>query len=103
GAEGGDLVTQLLRRPRREPHLEVRHAHRAVLVEGVDDLLRWPRPRVLRQLPVGVADVQHLGDDADVERRTGPHAVTLLLDEGDRGRHLLPRGALWDPTVPACR
>ena len=66
-------------------------------------LLRRAGARVLRQLPVGVADVEHLGDHPDVERLAGPHAVALLLDVGDRLRHLLLRRPLRDPAVAARR
>src|SRR4051812_39803621 len=101
GTEGGHLIAQLGGGPGREAQLQVRHAHRAVLVEGVDDPLGRTRPRVLRQLPAGVADVDHLRDDTDVERGPWTHTVPFLRDERDGRGHLLLRRALGDPAVAA--
>src|SRR6476661_8422493 len=69
-AEGGDLVAELGGGTGREPQLQVRHPHGAVLVEGVDDLPRRTRWGVLRGPPAGAADVDHPRDHPVVERRT---------------------------------
>src|SRR4051794_3701755 len=103
GAEARHLVAQLVDRAGGEPELQVPDAHRAVLVQLLGQVVGRAGARVRRQVPAGVADVEVLGDHAHVDRRAGPHLVTVLLEVGDRVGHLLLRSALRDPAVAPLR
>src|SRR5262249_5519016 len=101
GAEALDLVAQLVDRARLEAHLQVGHAHRAVFVHRIGELLRRPGDRAPRHLPIGLAHVHRLGDDADFRLGAGPGAITMRPEVVDRVRHLLARRPLGNPSVAA--
>src|SRR5262249_56044145 len=80
---------------------QVRHAHRAVLVHRLGQLLGRARDRAPGHLPAGLADVHRLGDDADLGLGAGPDPVAVLPEVRDRLRHPFARRSLRDPSVAA--
>src|SRR5581483_530422 len=101
GAERGDLVAQFAGRACREPQLQVAHAHRAQLVERLDDGAGVAGERALRCLPRGRAEVDVLGDVAELDGIAGTGAVAVLEDVGDVVGEARAGRALRDPAVTA--
>src|SRR5437764_15491896 len=109
GGEGVHLVQQLLERSIAKSDLDVADSHARVLVEALSELLCRAGDRASPDVPGRLAHVEHLGDDADVDRLVAERRLAVLEEVGDRLGHLGPGGALGEPAVaplgsaPECR
>src|SRR6266540_4914803 len=93
------LVEQLLQRPVAEADLEVTAAYRPELVEPLDEEIGRARQRLLADVPRGLADVEELGDAAEVDRLVADGSLPVLEQVRDLARHLVARRALRQPAV----
>ncbi|KJY45469.1 hypothetical protein VR46_14610 [Streptomyces sp. NRRL S-444] len=84
-----------------EADLDLVHAERPVLAEGLGDRLRLAGEGAAAGVPAGLADVQRLGDRAELDGVRDPGPGAELLDPGDLARQPVARVALREPAVAA--
>src|SRR5690348_10523834 len=97
------LVEQLLERPVPESDLHVADAHRAELVQPLGQEVGCSRQRPLADVPPRGADVEALGDRAELDGPVADGTFAVLEQELDLRRHVGAGRALGEPAVTPFR